>query len=144
MAAALLEGDRQADAIFHFSETIRLDGSDYVSLNNLAWIRASHPDSRLRDGAEATRLARRACELTGYKDPYSLDTLAIAYAETGQFNEAIATAEKALELAKSTNQQDLVDEFQGHLVLFRAGKPFREAAPPAADAAPAAPAASGP
>ena len=134
LAAALLKGDRQADAIFHYSEVVRLDGSDYVALNNLAWIRASHPDSRLRDCAESIRLAGRACELTGYKDPFSLDTLAIAYAEAQQFTEAISMAEKALELANSTNQQAVADEIQGHLVIFRAGKPFREAAPLAAPA----------
>ena len=130
--SALLNAGRESDAIFHFSETIRLDDSNYIAMNNLAWIRASHPDPKLRDGAEAIRLAKRACELTEYKIYICVDTLAIAYAEAQQFTEAISTAEKALELANSANQQAVADEIQGHLVLFRAGKPFREVARPAA------------
>jgi serine/threonine-protein kinase len=132
LASALLNAGRESDAIFHFSETVRLDDSNYIAMNNLAWIRASHPDPKLRDGAEAIRWAKRACELTEYKVFICVDTLAIAYAEAQQFTEAISIGEKALELAKSTNQKAVADEIQGHLVLFRAGKPFREAAPSAA------------
>ena len=134
LAMAQCKAGRMSEGIFHYSETIRLDGSNHVALNNLAWIRATHTDPKLRDGTEAVRLAKRACELTRYKEFAYLDTLAIAYAEAQQFTEAISTAEKALELAKSTNQQAVADEIQGHLKLFRAGKPFREAAPLAAPA----------
>ena len=132
LATTLLKAGREPDAIFHYSEAIRLDGSNHIALNNMAWIRASHPDPRFRNGIEAVRLAKQACELTGYKQSDCLDTLAIAYAEAEQFTEAISTAEKALELAKSANQKAVVDEIQGHLALFRAGKPYRDSARPAA------------
>jgi hypothetical protein len=44
---------------------------------------------------EALSLARRACELTGYKHPGFLATLAVACAAAGRFEEAVSTAQKA-------------------------------------------------
>ncbi len=135
MATALQKAGRGADAIPHYSEAIRLDESNYIALNNLAWIRASHPDPKLRDGTEAVRLAKQACELTGYRKGDCLDTLSIAYAEAQQFTDAISTAEKGLALAKAAKEQTMADEIQARLTLYRAGKPYREAARPEAPAA---------
>ena len=59
----------------------------------LAWLRALAPDPAYRDGAEAVRLAIQACELTGYRKPVFIGTLAAARAEAGDFPSAIATAE---------------------------------------------------
>src|SRR5262249_31536864 len=50
-------------------------------LDELGWLLATYPDSRSRDGTEAVRLAEHACDLTEYKIPALLDTLAAAYAE---------------------------------------------------------------
>ncbi|GAH67769.1 unnamed protein product, partial [marine sediment metagenome] len=61
-------------------------------VNNLAWLLATAPQADLRDGARALPLAKGVCESTGYNNPRFLDTLAAAYAETGQFEEAIQTA----------------------------------------------------
>ena len=65
-----------------------------------------------------------------------LDTLAAAYAEAGQFPEAVATAEKALSLVKSAHDAILALRIQSHLDLYRAGRPWRETpqepSPPAA------------
>ena len=66
---------------------------DYVlTLNNLALLRATHPDPKFRDGGEAVILARRAVGLTP-GDPDYLGTLAAAYAEAGRFAEAVQTAQ---------------------------------------------------
>ena len=69
------------------------------ALNNLAWVLATSPKAELRNGAEAVRLAERACELTHYGEPLFIGTLAAAYAEAGRFPEAVTTAEKAEQLA---------------------------------------------
>jgi len=37
--------------------------------DELAWLLATYPDSNLRDGAEAVRLAERACALTDRRVP---------------------------------------------------------------------------
>src|ERR1035441_7801006 len=60
-----------------------------------AWSRAAHPQAEFRDGAEAVRLAERACQVTTNKEPMMIGTLATAYAEAGRFEEAVATASKA-------------------------------------------------
>ena len=49
---------------------------------------ATDPDPSVRNGSEAVRLAERAVQLTGAREPTLLDTLAAAYAEAGRFQEA--------------------------------------------------------
>ena len=55
--------------------------------------------------------------------------LAAAYAETGQFPQAVATAERALALAKSAGQTTLTVQLQSQLDLYRAGRPCRDPPP---------------
>ena len=61
---------------------------DTVLLNVAAWILATSPYKSLRDGNESVRLAELAWKLSGGNDPFSLATLAAAYAETGRFDDA--------------------------------------------------------
>jgi len=115
------------EAVSHYSEAVRLRRDDAEVRNNLAWIRATHPDAALRDGVEAVRLAERACELTGRKDPGILDTLAAAYAEAGRFADAAATASEAAALARTAGREDLARQIEAHQRLFEAGQPYRAA-----------------
>jgi protein O-mannosyl-transferase len=95
-------------------------------LNNLAWIMATCPEANLRDGAEAVRLAQQACELTGFRRTLMVGTLAAAYAEAGQFVEAVTTAQKACALAAESGDEALVSKNQKLLQLYRAGRPYHE------------------
>ncbi len=70
---------------------LELNPNDARAYNNIAWIRATHPDPRFRNAVEAVALATRAVELAR-DDVNSLDTLAAAYAEAGRFSEAVQTA----------------------------------------------------
>jgi spermidine synthase len=79
-----------------------------------------------RGPVEAIRLARRACELTDYKRPVTMTTLAIAYAAAGRFPEAVKTAEQALDLARISGREDMVKQINRYLELFRVGQPFIE------------------
>jgi tetratricopeptide (TPR) repeat protein len=97
--------------------------------NNLAWILATHPDEKLRNGAEAVAHAQRACELTRYRVPIMVGTLAAAYAEAGSFDDAIATAQKAHEMALTKCQTELAKKNLELLNLYRSGKPYRELLP---------------
>ena len=94
-------------------------------LNNVAWLRATHPNDEARDGAEAVALAQRACELTGARNLALLSTLAAAYAEAGRFSEAVTTQQRVCELAVAQGQAALAENFQRRLVLFRSGHAYR-------------------
>jgi protein O-mannosyl-transferase len=86
----------------------------------LAWILSSDP--RLHDGDEAVKWATRACELTQYKDPQFVDTLAAAYAAKGMFKEAIETSQKALKMAEES-RPEIAPAVKLRLSLYESGKP---------------------
>ena len=65
------------------------------------------PNPRLRDGKTAVELASEACELTDYKKPFLIGTLAAACSEAGEFDEAIANAQKARSLAMTLGQTEI-------------------------------------
>ena len=106
-------------------EALRLN----TALNNLAWILATDPDATLRDGAEAVRLARRACTLTGNSSAVYVGTLAASYAEAGRFDEAITTAERARKLALAAGQPAVAERNAQLIEMYRQGKPFRQTEP---------------
>ncbi len=91
--------------------------------NALAWIRATCPDAKYRDGKQAIREATRACELTGWRLHAYVGTLAVAYAESGDFPSAIEWQLKAIRLL-SGNEAEL-GEYSDRLALFQASTPYR-------------------
>lgn len=92
----VLHGQGQvAAAADHYREALRLKPSWPLAANARAWVLATQEDAKLREGAEAVRLAEQALQATGSKVPEVLDTLAAAYAEAGRFPEAVQTAKKA-------------------------------------------------
>jgi hypothetical protein len=122
------EGDI-AGAIEGYRRCLELMPDLTEALNNLAWIRATHPEAVYRNGAEAVKLATRACELTQYDWPMFLGTLAASYAEAGRFPEAIQTAEKAEAMARKRGFTELAERNAELLKTYRAGQPHRETAP---------------
>jgi tetratricopeptide (TPR) repeat protein len=110
------------NALIDFTEAIRLDPSDPVAYNSRAVLRASCPDEKYRDGQKAIADATKACELTDWKDAETLDTLAAAQAESGDFDKAVEYAQKAIELAPDDDKPDL----ESRLKLYQEKKPFRK------------------
>ena len=82
--------------------------------------------AQYRDGAKALAAAKLACELTGYKEAASLDTLAAACAEAGDFASAIKWEQKAIELKTDANEKA---DYGERLMLYQHKKPFREEKP---------------
>jgi tetratricopeptide (TPR) repeat protein/4-amino-4-deoxy-L-arabinose transferase-like glycosyltransferase len=97
-----------------------------VALDELAWVFATHPSEELRDGDEAVRLAEHACVLTKRTNPILLATLAAAYAETGNFGQAISTIQESISKAGSSNNTDTTAFGEKLLAAFRSNTPVRQ------------------
>jgi Tfp pilus assembly protein PilF len=123
--ACAAQGQIEA-AIQHHREALRLRPDWPEALNNLAWILATHPEAQHRNGAEATRLAARAVELTNQQDAGKLDTLAAAYAEAGRFAEAVETARRAMAAAMSAGQKELAGQIAPRLKLYQDQRTYRQ------------------
>lgn len=128
--AELLSRDgKTAEAIGHYREALRLNPNEPNALNNLAWILATNDRTEIRNGKEAVALAQQACELTGRKQPLFIGTLAAAYAENGQFDEAVRAAAEAASLAHATGLTDLAQTNEQLGKLYSERKPFRQPVP---------------
>jgi Flp pilus assembly protein TadD len=116
---------RYGDARAYLETAYAAHGGDVTVANNLAWLLATCPDGRYRDGPRALRLAEWACQATSYQSPPLLDSLAAAYAEVGRFDRAIATTRQALEIVRR-NPKASTETLTARLRLYEAGKPCRE------------------
>jgi tetratricopeptide (TPR) repeat protein len=126
LGQVLMQKGKINEAITHFDAALRLEPNWIEPMNNLAWFLSASKEITIHNPAKAVSLARRACELTNYKEPRLLDTLAVAYAAAGDFSKAIETAEKALELCQSPEQNTLKEEIESRLVLYKEGKSYIE------------------
>jgi tetratricopeptide (TPR) repeat protein len=115
-----------ASATAEFQKVLELDPKHISAQNNLAWLLATCPDGSVRDGNKAVEVAQQAVQLSGGVTPEILDTLAAAYAEAGRFPEAVATANRALNLASLKNNKPLADAIRSQLKFYEAGTPFRD------------------
>jgi tetratricopeptide (TPR) repeat protein len=110
-------------AIADYTEAIRLDPGQATPFSSRAWLWATCPEARYRDGKRAVASATRACELSGWTDAYHLDTLAAASAEAGDFAKAVAHQRKANALYPSDEDRR---KGEARLALYQGGKPYRE------------------
>jgi tetratricopeptide (TPR) repeat protein len=126
LGSVLTSQGKRDEAVTEYQAALTFNPTNAAALNDLAWIRASAPDDRLRNGAEAVKLAEQACKLTEFREPQRIGTLAAAYAEAGRFEEAVKTGEKARALALATDQAALAARNEELLALYRARKPYHE------------------
>lgn len=126
-ARAQARAGRYAAALADYAEAIRHDPEDPAAQNGLAWLLATCPAAPLRDGPRAVALATRTNELSGWKNPYHLGTLAAAQAEAGHFDAAVTWQSSALERFPD-DDPDLPDH-RARLELYRARKPYHEGRP---------------
>lgn len=113
-----------AAAIADLEKAIVAEPDDSGVLNNLAWLLATSPEDSIRDGTRAVQLAQRACELSEWKKPHIVSTLAAAHAEAGDFEQAKAFSRRAVEGAEEGD--DVREQLQNELASYEAGKPWRE------------------
>ena len=119
---------KYGQSISAYRKEIQLTPNSPDALNNLAWLLASCPEAQFRNGKEAIELAKRACELTEYKRAIFIGTLAAAYAEAGEFDNAVATAERAQTVAKAAGETGIAARNAELAELYRAKKPYHEPA----------------
>jgi tetratricopeptide (TPR) repeat protein len=112
-----------AKALEDYSKALRLYSGLASAYRHLAWLRATCPDQELRDGALAFGNASRAYQLSGGKEWSYSDTLAAAYAESGDFKQAVAWETKAIELAKDAASKQAC---RARLELYKSRKPYRD------------------
>ena len=122
-AAAWQKKKDYVKTIADYSEAIRINPKHAWAFNNLAWLLATCPDPKIRDGKKAIELANQACELSEWKEAYHVDTLAAAHAEAGDFDAAVKWETKALALYAPSKDRE---GGQARLKLYQAKKPYRE------------------
>jgi hypothetical protein len=94
-----------------------------AELNEFAWLLATGPDPNLRDGSNAVIFAEKAVAVTSRKEPNCLDTLAAAYAEVGQFTNAVRVQQEAIALLQ--NEQE-TEDYASRLKLYENKSPYRD------------------
>ncbi len=118
------------EAMEQYREVLRLNANEPTALNNLAWILATNPGAGIRNGQEAVELAQRACEVTGHKQALLLGTLAAAYAENGQFTEAVRSADEAISLARKAGLNDVAEANERLKKVYAERKTYLEGGMP--------------
>jgi tetratricopeptide (TPR) repeat protein len=122
---------RTLEAIERLQNALQRAPEDVVIKNRLARIFATQDQPMFRDGPQALRLAREACDATNHQHPLLLDTLAAAHAELKQFDQAQRVAAQAEELAKAwaaadPRWQELPAQIAAHRQLYRQSQPLVE------------------
>jgi tetratricopeptide (TPR) repeat protein len=115
---------RHLEALAAFEQGSEERENYHVAYQERAWLLATCADASIRDGLQAVDLAEKACELTGHRHRRSVETLAAAWAETGDFQQALRWQMKAVQLG---NDQTTAEPVRKRLELYQQGKPFRQA-----------------
>jgi protein O-mannosyl-transferase len=128
LAIALEEKGNPAEAIQHYNRGLELAPKSIPTLTNLAWLLATSQDASLRNGPKAVELATQADRLVGGANTLVLRTLAAAYAENGEFANAIRTARSAMQLARMHGEDSLMTDLDQQIALYQLGMPYRNTA----------------
>jgi protein O-mannosyl-transferase len=123
---ALLKKGSVDEAITHYQKALQINPDNTEAQNNLAWVLATTVQAPLRNGRQAVELAQQANRLAGGENPIILRTLAAAYAEAGQYSDAQQSAQKAMAMARTAGQSNLVEQLNDELKLYAAGLPFHQ------------------
>ena len=128
LAIELANAGNIEGAIKQFRMAHRLDPDSPFIANGLAWMLVSKENPDQYETAEAVRLAKQAVEATQGRQPQMLDTLGAAFAVAGDFDQAVSTAEKAIELSEKLGDKPLADEIRTRLQHYQRQEKYQ---PPA-------------
>lgn len=117
---------KYSQAIKAFEYGHRHNPNSLILIEFLAWLLATSPNDADRDGSKAVKLAEIAVDFTKREDPNYLDTLAAAYAESGQFEKAIETEQNAINILINTaGDENVLKKYENRLRMYESGKPWR-------------------
>jgi tetratricopeptide (TPR) repeat protein len=125
-AQSCLSHGQFTNAVNMCQEAVAKNPENAWSYNTLAWIKATCPDSSVRNGPEAVSAATQACELTRWKLASLIDTLAAACAESGDFERAVRLQKQALLVGNAPESER--GAMQERLALYKQSQPYREQA----------------
>jgi tetratricopeptide (TPR) repeat protein len=123
--AYFLAGDFE-EALVSYDAALNLNPDSAAVLCNRALVYTAAPDEEFRNAGQALADAQRANAIAPGQPAY-VDALAVAFAANGDFDAAVAEAQRAIDLLPAGNQQ-VLDAFSAHLDLFENGTAFRIAA----------------
>jgi tetratricopeptide (TPR) repeat protein len=129
------EGD-SADAMKHLDLALKLDPACFDNYGNfgehtaIAWSFATNADPGKRNAPLAIKLAERACQETTNQMSIVVGTLAAAYAEAGRYDDAVATAQKAIAVAEKEGDADILQRNRDFLALYLKHQPFHQGTAP--------------
>jgi tetratricopeptide (TPR) repeat protein len=126
LAQALHESGHPLEAREHFAEAQRVWPQWPKEAAKLARLMTTHPDPRARYAVEGLRLARLISAGVGDKNSGALDVLAGALAESGRFDEAERTAQRAAEIARANGNTELAARYEARRNLYAKKQPYRE------------------
>jgi len=129
LAQALAHQGKLEAARREFQEALHLHPDYPEVLNSLAWMLATNPRAGRQEGADAVKLAKRACQLTLYQESPEIETLAAAYAAAERFDEATTTAQKAHDLAAAQGRNHEAERCLEMEELFRSHRPYQTGTP---------------
>jgi tetratricopeptide (TPR) repeat protein len=119
LGISLVAQGRIEQGINHYRQALRLKPDSFEIQNNLALVLATCDEHKFRNPDEAIKLAQSASRLTGYRNATILNTLAAAYAYAGRFNEAVTTAQLALDAAIVEKNDKLTNHIRGQLEQYK-------------------------
>jgi cytochrome c-type biogenesis protein CcmH/NrfG len=119
LGLALARQRRHAEAAEQYETAIDINAGYGPAYIGLARLLATADDPRIRNGRKAVALVETACARRDSPRVTCLHTLAMAYAAEGRFDQATATAEMALDLARRQDDRALLTQIESHLALFR-------------------------
>lgn len=111
-------------ALAEYEAALRTLPNSAHAHNALAWFLATCPNDQARDGRRAVEVAKKAVDLEAdeLKKAWFQDTLAAAFAEVGNFEEAAKLQARAMIGAS----KEELPEFEARLKLYQSGQPYRD------------------
>jgi tetratricopeptide (TPR) repeat protein len=125
-ADILFQQGRDTNAVAELWAAVKAEPYNVHILSAVARRLSANENVASRDGESALALALKANDLASGFQPEVLDVLGMAFAEAGDFTNAVASAQNALELAEA-GKLNRIAAIHQRLELYQKQQPWREA-----------------